>query len=84
MAVVFHVALRRFGRVMQGVEMMPMRRMRVMSRGLVMAALVVLRRVPMMLCRVLVVLGCLSMMRCGFSGHDSSQSVPEGKRERGN
>lgn len=71
-AVVFHVALGRFGRMMLGVLMMPMRGVRVMRRGFMIARLVVIRRVPMMLRRVLVVLGCLAMMFCRLLGHGSS------------
>ncbi len=70
--VMFHVTLSGFRRVMHGVLVMAMRRMRVVSRSFVIAALVMFRRVSMMLGGVLVVLGRLAMMRSRFLGHDSS------------
>lgn len=73
--VVLHVALCRFCGVMQGVMMMPVRRMSVMSRGFVIASFVMIRGVAMMLRRVFVMLGGLAMMRSCVLGHDSSVDI---------
>ena len=64
-----HVALGCFRRVMHGVLVMAMRRMRVVSRSFVVAAVVMISRMAMVLRCVLVVLGCLPMMGCGFLRH---------------
>jgi len=79
-AVVLYVTLCSFRRVMHGVLVMAMRRMRVVSRSLMVAAVVMIRRVAMMLRSVLVVLGRLAMMGCRFLGHSSSRFVSGRKR----
>ena len=82
-AVMLHVALGRYRRVMQSMSVMPMRGMRVMRRGFVIAALVMVRRVSMMLRRMFVVLGRFAMMRCCVLRHGSSCEFSVSQRGAG-
>jgi hypothetical protein len=64
MPVMFNVQLGRFFGVMRCVVRVPLRRVRVMSRYLVVAFLVMLGGFAMVNRRVLEVLRCLVMMHC--------------------
>jgi hypothetical protein len=57
------------GRVRHGVVLMAVRRMRMMPRTLVVAAVVLIRGFPVVPGGVVVVLGGLPMMLCGLLGH---------------
>jgi len=74
-AVMLHVALGCFRSVMHGVLVMAMRRMRVVSRSFVVAAVMMIRGMAMVLRSVLVVFSCLAMMGCGFLRHISLPCV---------
>ena len=75
--VVLDVELGRFRRVMSGVMGVPVRRVSVVSRRLVIAGFVVPGGFAMVVCRLLVVLCCLMMMaRCLF-GHGCLLIVAE-------
>ena len=66
------VVLRRFRRVMRRVMKVPLSRMRVVRRRLVIAFFVVRRRFAMMARRVFVMFSCLMMMLCRLLRHSSS------------
>jgi hypothetical protein len=66
------VVLRRFRRVMRRVMKVPLSRMRVVRRRLVIAFFVVRRRFAMMARRVFVMFSCLMMMLCRLLRHSFS------------
>jgi hypothetical protein len=67
-------------RVMHGVLVMPMSRVRMVSSFLVLARFVMFRRFFVMPCGLLVVLGGFAMMLCGVSGHGRGPPLVELKR----
>jgi hypothetical protein len=73
MPVVLDVRLGGFRRVMRGVVKMALRRMSVMGCRFVVSGLVMPGRLAMMLCCAIVVLRCLGVMLCRLLGHVSSR-----------
>ena len=72
MPVLLRVMLARLARMMRGVVLVPMRHMRMMSRRLMIAALMLLRGGAMVLGRVLMVFRRFAMMLGCFFRHGIS------------